>query len=157
MSQIERLGRCACTARDLYLLKVASSAALPINIELSSKHCICLLAWDSGDATDEEKARLVERLLNAGCAYLCSWGNGCEKVHDICDEVSVGPDPDLDDDAVVMTTWHKESLDDALWFFLNCAKPDDHYAASCGSCLAVVIGSDANWLERITNAFRAAT
>jgi len=41
-----------------------------------------------------------------------------------------------------MTTWHaKESLDDALFFFLNSTCPDEYYEGSTKCSLAIVIGN----------------
>ena len=49
------------------------------------------------------------------------WGSGCERVHDIFDEVDVqlSLTPERSDDhSVVMTSWHvEESLSEALDFF----------------------------------------
>ncbi len=69
--------------------------------------------WDSEQESVGEISRVAEVLLGSGGVYFCTWGNGCERVHDI---IEVDPDPA--DDSVVMTTWHDdETLDEALWFF----------------------------------------
>ncbi len=149
MPNIERLGHDAVGGRDLYSLNVTAPDELPAKIRLSSGYFVCLLAWDSAAESVEVISRVAESILGSGCVYLCSWGEGCERVHDIFDEVAVGPDPDPGD-AAVMTTWHRnETLDEALWFFLNSTSPDDRYEARCDSAVAVSIGGDRSRAERI--------
>jgi hypothetical protein len=48
-----------------------------------------------------------------------------------------------------MTTWHEEdSLDEALWFLVSRAFPDDGYQNTSRSALAISIGYPA-WDEQI--------
>jgi hypothetical protein len=95
-------------------------------------------------------SRVAEVLIASGCVYVCSWGEGCERVHDIVDEVCVGPDPSSDDDSAIMTTWHEdESLDEALWHFLNVSWPDDRYFDYCNDAVAITIGAPLEIQQRI--------
>jgi hypothetical protein len=49
----------------------------------------------------------------------------------------------------MMTTWHsEESLDEALWFFVSAAFPDDGYSYTCRSGLAISVGRS-DWDEQI--------
>ena len=42
-----------------------------------------------------------------------------------------------------MTTWHDdETLDDVLWFFLNCVIAAGKYESSCQSFLAMSVDND---------------
>jgi hypothetical protein len=90
------------------------------------------MLWVSLDAQDRsgsELGRFCLHLLQLGCPYLCTWGPDSERVHDIMDEESAGNNPPQSDQGCVMTTWHeKESLRDALSFFLDCTCPDGAYA-----------------------------
>jgi hypothetical protein len=56
---------------------------------------------------------------------------------------------------VIMTTWHeKDSLDEALWFFLTTAWPDDAYSDNCKSSLAIVVGNsdlETQILQKLSN------
>jgi hypothetical protein len=68
--------------------------------------------------------------------YFCAWGPGCERFHDIVDQVIVEDGigrrfvPPTPRDAV-MTTWHdRESLEDALDFFATSAVATDGYGAN---------------------------
>ena len=85
------------------------------------------------DATALAAAELGEfcrHLLRSGCAYLCTWGPDCERVHDVMDQAVVGENPPDTYLGCVMTTWHeKESLIDALEYFFDCTLPDSNLRA----------------------------
>jgi hypothetical protein len=78
--------------------------------------------------------------------YFCSWGPGCERFHDIVDELIAEDDvsersfagPTKND--VVMTTWHeRDSLEEALDFFATCAVPADGLAPDSGFRLVICV------------------
>jgi hypothetical protein len=49
----------------------------------------------------------------------------------------------------LLTTWHdKESIEEALWSFINCAEPDEAYSARCHDWIALSLGND-EWERRI--------
>lgn len=149
MENPEQLGRDDVSERDLLLLHVGSSQAISTSLKVSAQHFVCLLAWDCEQETVDEISRVAEVLLGSGCVYFCTWGGGCERVHDIIDEI-ISADPDPASDSNVMTTWHdNETLDDALWFFLRCTNPDQPYEDSCRAALTVLIGNDADRSSRI--------
>lgn len=51
--------------------------------------------------------------------------------------------------SVIMTTWHdKETLEEALWFFVNCSSPDAAYADSCHAGIAITIGNS-HWAKQV--------
>ena len=147
----ERVGRDAAWDRDLFVLSIPRPEEMPALV-LSSPRFVCLLAWDARTATVEEISVLARRLLDAGAVYICSWGPGCERVHDIIDEEQVG-DGTVTTESVVMTTWHDdEPLADTLDFVLTTAIPDDAYMEGCGSTLAIAIGSE-QWTAEIRETF----
>jgi len=50
---------------------------------------------------------------------------------------------------IIMTTWHdKDSLDEALWFFVYSAYPEDGYWDTTRAGLAISIGRT-DWSEQI--------
>ena len=56
---------------------------------------------------------------------------------------------ELPPESVVMTTWHSdESLAEAFWYFLYCTYPDEAYADTCKSAIAVTVGNS-SWGEEI--------
>lgn len=88
-------------------------------------------------------------MVNRGTVYICAWGAECERFDTIFDLVAVNLEIEEGRDLPLMTTWHNdESLDEALWFALNVAYPDEKYADSCGSVLAVSVANPA-WYAQI--------
>lgn len=86
----------------------------------------------------------AQRLLHSGGTYFVCWGPDAERVESIIDALTAYPGNDfgVPDDACIMTTSHDtESLEEALWFFLTSAWPDDHYVDSTRAALAISIGS----------------
>ena len=108
---------------------------------------ICFCALDARPFDDETIAQFCSILLRLGCAYFSVWGPDCERVHDIMDRQAVGAKPSATDLGCVMTTWHSsELLEDAAWFFLRCAVPDEDYAPDgCRTALAIAIGPDVSF------------
>lgn len=141
------------TGRRLLALQIASPHDL-LPIELPKRHFACLLAWDASHDSADMVATFVGRLLSGGASYIVCWGPGCERVHDIVDELASHPDDNfgIPDDACVMTTWHdSEPLEEALCFFLTNSQPDAHYEGSTRVGLAISVGSS-EWAKKIAAA-----
>jgi hypothetical protein len=96
-------GRHDGAGRDLFLLSISRPQHMPRVISVSTPRFVCLLAWDARAAGVEEISDIARQLLDAGAVYVCVWGPGCERVHDIIDEESVGPNPAVTTGPVVMT------------------------------------------------------
>jgi len=153
MIRIERVGYDEGSGRDLFLLSIPQPQDMPHELSVATARFVCLIAWDARAAGVEEISAVARQLLDAGAVYVCAWGPGCERVHDIIDEERDGPNPAATPDSVVMTTWHDdESLADMLGFVLAATVPDDAYADECGSTLGIAIGS-AQWATEIRDAF----
>jgi hypothetical protein len=147
---LTRVGFDPLTEHDLFVLDVPSPGELP-HLTLPCSRFVCLLVWNAAAATDETLAQVAEQLLDAGAVYVCCFGNDCERVHDVIDEVDVHRDPDSD--SVLMTTWHTdEDLSDVVYFALNIAWPDDGFADGCGATVAVCIDDPAS-AEAVRAAF----
>jgi hypothetical protein len=150
---IERLGRDLVSHRQLFLVEAQTPDLVPSVLHLASPRFVCLLAWDARSAAVEEIAALVQKVIDAGAVYVAAWGAGCERVHDICDEVLVGPDPPATQQGPIMTTSHeKEDLAEAIDFVLQCAVPDEALQSGCDSTLAITIDST-EWGAEIRRAF----
>ena len=90
-------------------------------VTLPSTHTVLLIAADAFGVRADIIARVAERLLSLGLIYVCVWGPDCERVHDLFDEVHMG-DGSMEPTFVFMSTWHsKDTLEEAIWFFLSCA------------------------------------
>ncbi|MDP9351207.1 MAG: hypothetical protein M3P51_06680 [Chloroflexota bacterium] len=130
---------------------------------LPSPHFACLLACDAHDMDDEVIVATANQLFDRGLAYFCAWGPDCQRVHDLVDDVILLREldhpnyPEGDDERYpVMTTWHsEETLDEALWYLLFAARPDEVYEATCKSRLAISVGND-EWGAEIEMRFRSA-
>jgi hypothetical protein len=143
MPQVQHIGHAETNERELFSLSSPDFASLPDFISLPTRHFAALLAADATGVDAAVLADFARRLLRAGCVYFCVWGPDCERVHDIFDEECFEVEP------VIMTTWHEEeSLDEALWFFVSCAYPDDGYRNTSRSALVISIGKP-GWHEQI--------
>ena len=82
----------------------------PASLEVPSKRFRLLVAADVSSANPQAISDFAFSALKRGMVYFCSWGPGCERFHDIVDEVITGDDltkeefsgPSTSD--VVMTT-----------------------------------------------------
>ena len=154
MANLQKFGKDPINVRDLYFLSVKDLNEIPSDITLSSPNFACLIVWDSRNATVDEISSIAEPLLEYGCSYFCSWGPGCERVHDIIDEIDSKKFIDLgsSEESIIMTTWRNdEILQEALYFFLNETWPDEYYEGTTLSSLAIVIGNQ-EWSEIVKKA-----
>jgi hypothetical protein len=140
--------------RNLFSLSIPSLESFPSNLELPSRSFVLLLACDAREIEDSVITGFANSMIDRGIAYLCAWGPECERVHDLFDlalvmrEIEEGRQYPH-----VMTTWHDdESLNDALWFMLFSAYPDEAFADTCGVDLAVSIAND-EWDTHIQRQF----
>lgn len=147
MGQLNHLGRDKVTLYEVFMLGAPSIDRLPARLRLPRTRFVCLLAMDANPVSVNAIAETAEKLLNAGTAYFCCWGPDCERVHDIIDEVLVGRGVTPIAWADVMTTWHKDSLQEAVEFFLWSAMPADVYLPQCSSAVAIRVGNEFDVVE----------
>jgi len=130
--------------------EVVSVAKLswPQGLEVRSRKFRMFVAADTTDLETKAISDFAREALNRGMVYLCAWGPGCERFHDIVDEVVIEDDlnerkfagPSLTD--AIMTTWHSnESLAEAIDFFATCAMPTDGFAPDSDFRLLVCVGN----------------
>ena len=114
--------------------------------------------FDASSVSTEEISEFCSHLIRLGCAYLCTWGPDCERVHDIMDETVVGDNPPDTYRGCLMTTWHaQDSLVEAVDFFLASTIPDEKFAPTgCAFGLAIAVGS-AEWAKTIERELRLST
>jgi hypothetical protein len=86
----------------------------------------------AGDTTCENVDSLFaacSSVLSAGVRYVCCWGPGCERLHNLFDEAHVARQIAADREFELMTTWHStEALADALSFGVHTAWPSSQVA-----------------------------
>ena len=149
---VNEVGRDGVTGRPLFLLDAATLDDIPAALAVPGPHFVCLLAWDARGVSVAVIGAVAERLLRAGCAYICCWGPDCERVHDIFDESDLHLRPH---GPWCMSTWHSdEPLAEAIWFALFSAWPDGAFADGCRSVVGVSVGSP-EWGTELRAAFAA--
>jgi hypothetical protein len=153
MATPQKLGFDDVSKQDLFAMYSETPDDLPDTFGLSSPRFICFLAWDSQDVDVDKITEVATKVLNAGAVYVCTWGRGCKRVHDIIDQLGWGANPSEPVDRVIMTTWHDEdTLAEAIWFVLRCTLPEADYQTGCNSTLAISIGNS-GWHDEICRAF----
>lgn len=116
----------------------------PGELQLPSKRFRLFVAANTTRTATDQISEFAEAALERGMVYFCAWGPGCERLHDIVDQVEIGDPrfvPPTPED-VVMTTWHDHhTLEEALEFFATCAVPTDGYAAESNYRLVMCVGN----------------
>jgi hypothetical protein len=130
--------------RKLFSLSIPNLGSFPSQLEMPNQSFVLLLACDARQIKDSVITDFANLMIDRGIAYLCAWGPDCERVHDLFDLTyvmrEIGEERRYPH---VMTTWHDaESLDEALWFMLFSAYPDEAFADTCGFDLAVSVAND---------------
>jgi hypothetical protein len=107
------------------------------------------------DIRAEAIVAFARAALTNGMVYLCAWGAGCERFHDLVDEIVVADDigerlyAGPKDQDTIMTTWHEnETLEEALDFFVRWSLPTEGFEPESGHWLAMSAG-DPGWITTI--------
>jgi len=133
-------------------LSVTNPLDIPDDLDLPSRYYCLFVAIDANSFKIEDIGFFAEKMLLQGAVYICSWGPGCEMVHDCFDDVVVRDNLGVSDQTVILTTWHEnESIDDAVWFTARVAEPAGAYAKDSQTVLYVVIGNQ-SWVEKVNGA-----
>lgn len=110
-------------------------------IEFPSEGVVLFLAADFSEISGSELVELAMLQISKGVHYICCWGSNCELGHDCFDQANVKLQIDKNFERHVMSTWHAdESLEEALWFCIFNATPDDAFWETC-STLIVGVGN----------------
>jgi hypothetical protein len=149
MSTPESVNRKDGVGRDVYYLTARTLDSIT-GPDFPGRYFTLFIAADFSVYNVGDLNNLAKKMLDAGVVYVCTWGNDCEKMHDIFDEIIVEREIDKGGDGTcILTTWHsKDTLDEALWFALCSAFPDDKYKDMCRSILAMTIGDTTGDLVR---------
>lgn len=120
----------------------------PTSLTLATRRFCLFIAADSSGSTADVISEFALAALHQGMVYCAVWGPGCERFHDIIDEMVardglnerrfVGPTPN----DVIMTTWHAdESIEEALEFFTMSALPTEGLLADSDFRVVACIGN----------------
>ncbi len=92
------------------------------------------MAADFSEISGAELVELAKLQIAKGVHYICCWGPNCEIGHDCFDEANVILQINENFERHVMSTWHaNESLEEALWFCIFNAIPDDEFLEICST------------------------
>lgn len=101
-----------------------------------------LLAANFAGNKPDEITTTAMALISKGLKYILCWGKECEKAHDAFDFGNVLWEEKKAVENHVMSTWHNdEPFEEALWFCLYNASPDDEYWATTSIIVASVANS----------------
>jgi hypothetical protein len=141
------LGRTAA-GREVFVLQLSDLRDFPREVGLPCSRFILLLAADFFAIT-ADRYGIAERILDAGCVYLCTWGPRCELMHDVADEAFVMKQLSAQNaDGTIMTTWHADdSLSEVIEFALRSTEPDAAFSAGCDAILLVAVPPTASGAE----------
>ena len=141
--------------RRFFLLELPSLQDWPSKLLLPSKYFILFLACDAKGKTNRLLKQTGRKAIRQGMRAACTWGRDCERVHDRIDDACKGLVSERKDESVIMTSWHsRESLREALWYFLYCGFAARRYSRWCKSWLTVIVGSRRN-AEKATRYMRS--
>ena len=136
--------------RKVFSLSIPNLESFPSHLELPSQHFVLFLACDAKGIDIDIIWNFANLMIAKRVAYLCAWGEDCERVHDIFDEALVLREIEENQTYPhVMTSWHTDdSLDEALRFMLYSAYPDDELTNTCGVVLVVSVANE-EWKAHI--------
>lgn len=137
---MNQLGQTIHSERPVYSVGISEYSSLS-DLLLPSQRSVVFLASSASCIDTKTIFSAATSLLENGCVCICTWGDDCERVHDIFDDASV--QAGTVEGSSLMSTWHSdESLSDAIDFFLSCAFPfDDDFDKT--SYVAVAVGDQA--------------
>jgi hypothetical protein len=125
-----------------YLCPADSIESLGERIIPSTANFGLFAAMNANGVPDESVLRSAKKLLSKGLACLCTWGPGCERVHDLFDVAARGINSGLSGDDVIMTTWHADvPMEEALWFFVHAAFVTKKFDKTCKDWIIAPISS----------------
>ena len=100
-----------------------------------SENFVLLLLADFSNQPRNEIVLAAKQLIDKGLKYVCCWGIESEQGHDGFDLGNIEWNEVNKKSLHVMSTWHEESLADAVWFCLYVAVPDDEYWPNCSTAI----------------------
>jgi len=142
------IGKNRISEKNIYLslLPEINTSSFP---ELPNQYFGAFLACHAKSFSDQAILEFADYLVKRGLAYVDCWGEDCERVHDLFDDVIIRNDPAETNESVRLTTWHSNTtLDEALWNFLNVSFPAADYWDECKTEVIVIVGN-IDWARQI--------
>jgi hypothetical protein len=137
------------SAKEFYFCASDSIEILSEKIDPTSRYYALFVAMDARNVDADEIAGAATKLLSRGLVSFCAWGPDCERVHDLFDQSAFETNEKLTGNDVVLTYWHsKESLLEALWFFVHAAHATESFTGQCSNWIIATIGNP-EWERKI--------
>ena len=122
--------------RPVYRCHVGSWEELR-ELTFPSEHFVLLLAADYSAVEGSAMVEVARKLIAKGNAYLCAWGDACEEGETQWE--AAAEDAEEKYGFTAMATSHdEETLEEAVWYALNCAFVDKHIEKSTSVVLVTV-------------------
>ena len=119
-------------------------------ITFPSPHTILLVAANFEPVSSKELADTASELIASGAAYFCAWGENCAEAETIWETAATRLDSKKAFGYHSVTTSHEdETLEEAIWYALNCAFVDEHITESCSVVLISI--DQPEWQNTIDN------
>src|SRR3954470_16679509 len=146
--------------RALYLSTISHLEQWPATLAEPRPYFVLLLMLDASKFTDEQVRAFADKIAAQGVGYVYAWGPDADRVHFIFDLALYVDNDDLrreaeENDTIILTSSDEnEDLDDAIYFGVFHAHPDDYYYAPEGwnPLLAIVVGSP-DWADQVRRRF----
>jgi hypothetical protein len=123
----------------LYLLECESFDEVPSNLEIGP-YFVSFLVADFSTINRDDLVRLTGRMIARGSRYFVAWGKDSNAAHVAFDLACCEFEDGEEEDAVILTTDHlDESIEEAIWFAMNCAFPSHPYDRNCVGLVAICI------------------
>lgn len=129
----------------------------PAALEIPSKRFRLLVAADASKLSVQVISDFALAALEHGMVYFCSWGPGCDRFHDIVDQVGIADDlthrqfvgsKPCD---VTMTTSHDdEPLEEALEYLAFLSVPTEGFQPDSDFRVVICVGNP-DWAATATN------
>ena len=140
-------------ARRYLSVAAESLADAESGIVVPGGHFVLFLACDGTTISDDEIKEFSRSMIEKGVAYLVAWGPDCSRVHELFDLADVDRELEGGEPHTIMTSWHQdESFEEAFYFFLFNAFPDDEFANTCNTGIAVSVANE-KWSASIRTSF----
>lgn len=140
MPEIERIhDHPSIKEHSLHVLDCRSFAEIvPAVSAMPCRHFVTLLVAHFTTITRDSLVALSQQMIDAGSRYFCAWGRDCRVAHHAFDLACCEFEPE-GDHVILTTDHHDESLEQAIWFALNCARPDGPYERGCHATIAISV------------------
>jgi hypothetical protein len=142
--------------QSLYFSAIGDLDEWPSTLAEPRPYFVLFLALDATKFTDKQVRAFADKIAAQGVGYVRTWGPDADRVHLIFDQAVYVDNEVLrreadENDTLIMTSSDEdEDLDDAVFFAVFNAHPDDYYHAPEGwnPLLAVVVGAP-DWASHV--------